>query len=320
MNFPRIAVAALALCLAPRASLAQETWPQKNVKFLVAFAPGGPADVIARIVGQALQEKWGKTIIVENRAGAGGNLAAVFIARAEADGYSVLVTTSAFVVNTSLYDKPGYALADFSTAAYAATTPNILVRSPALKHATLTEILTASKTENLAYASAGIGTTTQLAGELIFKILAKVDVRHVPFTGAAPAASALIAGQVPLAMLTVSSAGPFIEAGSMKAVAVTTATRLKTLPDTPTVIETGVGNVEAATDIFFFMPAKTPAAIVTKFNTDLNGIVASGALDKAYAAAGVAPVSLDQTQAHAYVAREIDKWGDVIRKTGVKVE
>ena len=250
----RLCVLAALACAAPAA--AQEAWPQKNVRLVVAFAPAGPADIVARLLGQSLQDKWGKPVVVENRAGAGGNAGAAAVARAEPDGYSILVTTSAFVVNLSLYDKPGYALADFKAAVYAATTPNIVVSSPTLRASTLPEIIAAAKTANLSYASAGVGTTTQLAGELIFKILAGVDIRHVPFTGAAPAANALVAGQVPLAMLTVSSAGPFIKSGAMKAVAVTTARRVAELPDTPTVTETGVGNVEAATDIFFFMPSR----------------------------------------------------------------
>lgn len=314
------ALAAAVLCLAPLACAAQEPWPRKNVRFVVAFAPAGPADVVARIVGQALAEKWGKSVIVENRPGAGGNLGTALAARAEPDGYTVLVNTSAFVVNVSLFDKPGYSLADFQPAAYAVTTPNILVRSPALKQSTLTEIIAAAKTENFAYSSAGIGTTTQLAGELIFRILAKIDVRHVPFLGAAPAVNAVMGGQVQLSMLTLSSAGEFIKSGAVKPVAVTTGNRLKELPDTPTVTETGIGKVEASTDIFFFMPAKTPAAIVEKFNTDLNALVAAGALDKAYAAAGLSPVILNPAQAHSHAAGEIDKWAAVIKAAGIKSE
>ena len=314
----RLCILAALACAAPAA--AQEAWPQKNVRLVVAFAPAGPADIVARLLGQSLQDKWGKPVVVENRAGAGGNAGAAAVARAEPDGYSILVTTSAFVVNLSLYDKPGYALADFKAAVYAATTPNIVVSSPTLRASTLPEIIAAAKTANLSYASAGVGTTTQLAGELIFKILAGVDIRHVPFTGAAPAANALVAGQVPLAMLTVSSAGPFIKSGAMKAVAVTTTRRVAELPDTPTVTETGVGEVEAATDIFFFMPARTPDDIVAKFNADARALLGSDALAAAFKAAGVAPVLVDSAAANAYVAREVEKWGDVIRRAGVKLD
>ncbi len=311
--------AVFAACLAAFPAAAQ-SWPQRNVRFVVAFAPAGPADVVARIVSPPLQEKWGQTIVVENRGGGGGNIGAQAVARAEPDGYTVLVTTSAFPVNLTLFANPGYALSDFKTAAYAATTPDILVRSPTLKYTTLQEIVAAAKTENLSFGSAGIGTTPQLAGELIFRILAKVDVTHVPFTGAAPAANAVMGGQLPLASLTVSSAGEFIKTGAMKGVAVMTSKRLPSLPDVPTVEETGIGKVEASTDIFFFMPAKTPAAVVGKFNADLNEIIKSGALDKAFAAAGVSPATPDQKTADAYVAEEARKWGEVIKAAGVKAE
>ncbi len=306
------------VCAAPAARA--QAWPDRPVHFVVAFAPAGPADVIGRIVGQALQDKWKQTVVIDNRGGGGGNIGASVVARAEPDGYNVLVTTSAFPVNLTLYEKPGYALADFHAAAIAATTPNILVRTPSLKQTTLPEIVAAARTENFSYSSAGVGTTTQLAGELIFRIEAKVDVRHVPFTGAAPAANALMAGQVQLAMLTLSSAGEFIKAGSIKPVAITTAKRVAAFPDVPTVNETGVGKVEAATDIYFLMPAKTPMAIIEKFNADVNDLIKSGALDKAFAAAGVSPVTLSQAEADAYTVGEAKKWGDVIRATGVKAE
>ena len=299
---------------------AQQAWPQRNVRFVVAFAPAGPADVVARIVAQPLQDRWGQSVIVENRGGGGGNIGAQTVSRAEPDGYTILVTTSAFPVNLTLYDKPGYALSDFSAAAYVATTPNILVRSPNLKQTTLPDIVAAAKTENLSYSSAGVGTTTQLAGELMLRILGHADVRHVPFTGAAPAANAVMSGQVPLAMLTVSSAGPFIKSGLLKGVAITTAQRSADLPDVPTVEESGLGKVEAATDIFFFMPAKTPDAVVEKFNADMNALIKSGSLDKAFAAAGVTPVTPDRAAAGAYVASEVRKWGDVIRAAGVNPE
>lgn len=319
-NILRASALSLLVACSAGVARAQSSWPDRPVHFIVAFAPAGPADVIGRIVGQALQEKWKQTIVIENRGGGGGNIGAALVARAEPDGYSVLVTTSAFPVNLTLYEKPGYALADFHAAAHAATTPNIVVGSPKLKQASLADVVAAARTENFSYSSAGVGTTTQLAGELIFRVISKVDVRHVPFTGAAPAANALMGGQVPLAMLTVSSAGEFIKSGAMRGLAVTTSKRVPSLPDVPTVEETGVGKVEAATDIYFFMPAKTPPAIIEKFNADVNALIASGSLDKAFAAAGVAPVNRSRAEADAYVAAEAKKWGDVIKAAGVKAE
>jgi len=312
-------VAAAMACLTASA-FAQGAWPQRPVHFVVAFAPAGPADVVGRIVGQALQDAWKQSVVVENRGGGGGNIGASVVARAEADGYTVLVTTSAFPVNLTLYDNPGYALADFHAAAVAATTPNVLARAANLKQTTLPEIIEAAKTQNFSYASAGVGTTTQLAGELIFKILAKVDVRHVPFTGAAPAVTALMSGQVQLAMLTQSSVGELVRTGAIKAVAVAAEHRVPGMPDVPTVKETGVGDIVASTDIYFLMPARTPLAVVEKFNADLNAIIDSGGLDAAFASAGVSPVRLNQAGADAYLAGEAKKWGGVIKAAGVKAE
>ncbi len=299
---------------------AQNAWPNRNVRFIVAFAPAGPADVIGRIVGTALQEKWGQTVVIENRGGGGGNIGASTVSRAAPDGYTVLVTTSAFAVNLTLYDKPGYALNDFHVVSVAATTPDILVRSPRFAPATLPDILTASKTTPLSYSSAGIGTTTQLAGELMLRILGKSDIKHVPFTGAAPAVAAVLGDQVQLAMLTIASTAEYLLAGTLKGVAVTTDKRLKAFPEIPTATEAGLGPVIAATDIFFLMPAKTPPEILAKFNADVNALISGGSLDKAFAAAGVSAVSLTQPEADAYVAGEAKKWGDVIQQAGVKVE
>ena len=294
-------------------------WPQHNVRFQVAFAPAGPADIVARLLGQALQAKWGQTIIIENRAGAGGNTGAVNVARAEPDGYTILVSTSAFSVNLNLYDKPGYALSDFQVATIASTSPNILVAAPNLKQNTLKEIIEASKTTNLAFASAGVGTTPHLTGELIFRLLAKVDIRHVPFTGAGPAVNAAMAGQVPLALVALPGAIEQVKGNTVKGIAIATAKRIADLPDVPTMIESGI-DVEAASIVAFFMPAKTPPAIVAKFNADVNDVIRSGALDKAFAAAGVSPLTYTPAQSQAFIIEETRKWGEVIKASGLKAE
>ncbi len=318
MKFKHLAFAALAYT--PGASTAQETWPQKNVRFVVAFAPAGPADIVARLLGQALQEKWGKTVVVENRAGAGGNAGASAMARAEPDGSAILVSTSAFSVNLTLYEKPGYALSDFHVAAVASTSPNILVGAPQLKANTLNEVIALSKTENMAFGSAGLGTTPHLTGELIFRILAKVDIRHVPFTGAAPAVNATMAGQVPLAWVALPGAMEQVKGGTVKGLAMATARRLNDLPNVPTVIESGVGDVEAESIVAFFFPVKTPMSIVEKFNADVAAIIRGGALDRQFAAAGVFPLTYDQPRAQKYIVDEARKWGDVVKASGIKAE
>jgi tripartite-type tricarboxylate transporter receptor subunit TctC len=302
------------------AAMAQAAWPQRNVRLVVAFAPAGPADIVARLLAQQLQQKWGQSVIVENRAGGGGNVGAQAVSHADPDGYTILVSTSAFSVNLSLYDKPGYALSDFHTAAVATSSPNILVASPTLKQNTLKEIIDAAKTENFTYGSAGIGTTPHLTGELIFRIMNKVNVPHVPFTGAAPAVTATMGGQVPLAWVALPGAFEQVKSKTVKGVAIATAKRIPELPDVPTVNESGLGNLEAVSVVAFYMPSKTPMDIVEKFNADVNAVIKSGVLDKGFAAAGAFPMLLDQKQADAFVADEAKKWGDVIKQAGVRAE
>ena len=302
------------------AANAQTTWPQRNVRFVVAFAPAGPADIVARLLALQLQEKWGQSVIVENRAGGGGNVGAQAVSRADPDGYTILVSTSAFSVNLTLYDKPGYALSDFHTAAVATSSPNILVASPNLKQNTLKEIVDAAKTENFTYGSAGIGTTPHLTGELIFRIMNKVNVPHVPFTGAAPAVTATMGGQVPLAWVALPGAFEQVKSKTVKGVAIATARRIPELPDVPTVNENRIGDLEAVSVVAFYMPSKTPMDIVEKFNADVNAVIKSGVLDKGFAAAGAFPMQLNQKQADAFVAEEAKKWGDVIKQAGVRAE
>ncbi len=322
MTKPKHAVAlALALaCAAAPAVRAQEAWPTRNVRFLVAFAPGGIGDIIGRFVGQALGEKWGHAAIIENRGGGGGNIGAAMAARAEPDGYTVLVTTSSFTVNLSLYDNPGYAFPDFRTAGVAAISPNIIVAPPGSRYNTLPEFLAAAKTGAFSFGSAGVGTTPHLTGEMIFRLLGKVDVRHAPFTGAGPAVVAAMGGHVQVAVVALPAAIEQVKSGTLKALAVTTKLRLPDLPNVPTVKETGVGDVETATMVAFFMPAKTPPAIVAKFNADLNAAIASGVLDKPFASAGVDPLTLDVAQAGAFVADEIQKWAAVVKAANIKPE
>src|SRR5262245_25699720 len=200
MRYLRVAVAsALALLVAASAAKPQDSYPSQNVKFVVAFPAGGPTDAIARIIGQRLAEKWGQGVVVENRGGAGGNIAARQIAKAEANGYTVLVTTSAFAVNPSLTANACYVPeAEFKTAIVAATTPNIIVASKNLKASNLAELIAAAKAEKLTYGMPGPGTTPHLSAERIFRQLAKVDIPPVPFTGAAPLLNALVGGHITL--------------------------------------------------------------------------------------------------------------------------
>ena len=320
MKFSRIALAAMPLLASAFAALAQGAYPERNVRLLVSFAPGGPTDVGARIIGNALQEKWGKTVVVENRGGAGGNIATAAVARAEPDGYTILVTTSAFSVNLTYTANPGYAAGDLRPVALVGTTPNIIVGAPDLKAATLKEAMELARAGQFSFASAGAGTTPHLSAERVFRLAGKLDVRHVPFTGAAPAMNAVSAGHVQFGSVAMTPAIELIKAGKLRGYAVTTAKRSPELPDVPTVTETGIASIDDATWVAMFIPAKTPAAIAAKINADVNELLKQPALAQQLRRAGLDPLGGSLPEIEAYVVSETKKWGEVIAATGARAE
>ena len=320
MTAASIRLAFACLALANTAPALAQDFPDRNVKLVVSFAPGGPTDVGARIIGAALQEKWGKPVIIENRGGAGGNIGTVAVARAEPDGYTILVTTSAFSINLTYNANPGYAANDLRPAALVATTPNIIVGSPALKANTLSEAIELARREKFAYGSAGAGTSPHLSAERVFKLIGKVDVRHVPFTGAAPAMNAVSAGHVQFGVVAMTPAIELVKAGNLKAYAVTSARRAAELPDVPTVTETGVGAIDDATWVAMFVPARTPQAIVAKINADVNELLKQPAIVQQISRAGLDPLGGSLPEIEAYVGSETRKWAEVINATGARAE
>jgi len=208
-TIPRLLLA-VALGTAGTAALAQG-YPAKPVRFVVAFAPGGPADIVARLVAQKLGDAWGQPVVVENRGGAGGNIAAQLVSKATPDGYTVLVTTSAIAVNQSLSKNPGYDVEkDLISVAVVASSPNVIVASPALGANTLQEVVEKAKSGKLNYGTAGAGTTPHLSAEYLFKILAKVPVTHVPYKGGGPALAAAMSGEVELVSVAMPPAVPIL--------------------------------------------------------------------------------------------------------------
>lgn len=295
-----------------------QSYPERNVKLVVAFAPGGPTDVGARILGAALQEKWGKPVVIENRGGAGGNIGAVAVARAEPDGYTILVTTSAYSINLTYNSNPGYTANDLRPAALLATTPNIIVGSPTLKADTLKEAMEIARTEKFSYASAGAGTAPHLSAERVFKLIGKLDVRHVPFTGAAPAMNAVSAGHVQFGVVAMTPAIQLVKTGALKGYAVTSAKRAAELPEVPTVLETGIGAIDDATWVALFVPEKTPQVIIGKINRDINEILKQPPVALQISKAGLDPLSGNLPEVEAYVTSENKKWEEVINATGTK--
>ena len=314
----------LTLCvcaLAPaRAQQAAPAWPVKPIHFIVAFAPGGPADIIARLIGVKLSEDLGQQVIVENRGGAGGNIAAQFVAKSAPDGYTALVTTSAFTVNVSLFAQPGYnPEKDFVPIAAIATQPNLIFVHPSVPAKTIPELLDWARRNPAAFATPGSGTTPHLTGENLFRISSHLDVPAVHFRGAGPAIGAVVAGEPPVGAAAIASPLPHIKAGKLRALAVSSARRVPALPDVPTLTELGYPIVDS-TWIGLFLPAGTPPAIARALNEAVNRALQSADFRERLDAQAFEPVGGTQREFGDYVRSEIVKWAKVVRAGNVKPE
>jgi tripartite-type tricarboxylate transporter receptor subunit TctC len=305
--------------LAPAYS--QTAYPNKPVKFVVAFAPGGPADIIARLLGQRLSESIGQPVVIENRGGAGGSLASGIVAKVPADGYTLMINTSSYAVNASLSKNPSFdAEKDFVLASVVASSPNLLVSFPGLKAKNLQEIVTEAKSGKLNYGSAGAGTTPHLTAEYLFKVLGKVDVTHIPFQGAGPALAATMGGQVEMASVALPAAVEMVKGGKVRGLAVTSNKRVASMPDVPTVAESGFPGFEDYTWVGVFAPSKTSPEIVNYLNLEIGKILRSADFQAKLAGVGFEPVGGTPKEAGDYLKVEITKWAKIIKETGVKVD
>lgn len=311
-----------ALCAAPYAAWSQSAaWPNKPIKLVVAFAPGGPADIIARFLSQRLSDRLKQSVVVENRGGAGGNVAAQAMARADADGYNLLVTTSAFTVNPALSRKAGYdPIKDFTAINIVASTPNLLVASPGLPVQNLKDVFKLAKTQNLSFGTAGGGTTPHLSAEYLFKSLAKVNIVHAPYTGASPALSAVMGNQIQLASVALPAAVALVKGEKVRPLAVTSAQRIASMPDVPTVAELGFPGFNFATWVGLFAPAKTPADIALRLNSELNLILFIPEFQQQLAQAGFSPIGGSLNKSSDYVKTELVKYAKVVKETGITAE
>jgi tripartite-type tricarboxylate transporter receptor subunit TctC len=316
-NFVRALALAAAWSLIGACSA--QDWPTKPVHIVVPFAPGGPVDIIARIVGAKLSEAFGQQFIVENRTGAGGNIGAAVVAKAAPDGYTVLTTSSAIVVNVSLYSNPGYdAEHDFIPVALPASQPNMIIVNANDPARTLAELISESRGKKIAFASPGSGTTPHLTGENILRVIAKLDVTPVHFRGAGLAVTAVVQGEPPIGCMAISGPLPQVKAGKLRALAVSSAKRIPALPDVPTFAEAGFPGIQDYTWVGVFLPAGTPAAIVQKLNAAVNRAIESHDVRERLDANAFDPVGGSQQQFAEYVKTEIVKWAKVVRDTGAK--
>jgi len=263
-----------ALTIAPSFVFAQSDYPNRPIRLIVAFAPGSPTDLVARVVGQNLGDAWGKAVVVENRPGAGGIIASQTAKRSNPDGYTILVTSTSIAINVSLHTDPGYKMSDFAAIAQGPVTPNLITVHPSVKATTLQELIALAKTTPMSYASSGAGTAPNLNMEQLFTVRSKVNITHVPM-GPPQAVSAVTGNQVPIAATAMATAVPTVKAGRIRAIAVTSLARSTILPDVATVAESGFPGFSDRTWFSFFAPAGTPPAIVNKLNAEINRILQS---------------------------------------------
>jgi len=297
-----------------------QTYPAKPVRIIVPFAPGGPTDIVARLLGQKLSESLGQQMVIESRAGAGGNVGTAAVAKSPPDGYSMLITSSAFAVNVSLSPNAGYDPGDFVPVANLAKQANMIYAHPDLPARTLAELLALAKRGKMAYASPGSGTTPHLTAENLFNVTAKLDVTAIHFKGAGQAVVAVMGGEPRVGVGAVSGPLAQIKAGKLRGIAVSSAARLAALPDVPTFAEAGFPGVEDYTWIGMFVPAGTPPAIVQRLNEATNAALRTPELRERLEAVAFEPVGGTPQQFADYLKSEIPKWGRVVRAGNIKIE
>jgi tripartite-type tricarboxylate transporter receptor subunit TctC len=303
-------------------ALAQAAYPDKPVRFVVPYPPGGGTDVIARIVQDRFQALLGQPIIIDNKGGAGGSVGSELAARAAPDGYTVLFTLSSHTINPAIYPKLSFdTIKDFESIGTVASLPQILVANPQVPANTVAELvaLAKAKPELLAYASVGNGSPGHLAGEL-FKLRTGTQMTHIPYRGGGPAVTDVISGQVPLLWVSIPAAAQFVKAGKLKALAVSTLKRSAAFPDVPTVQETGVPDFEVDSWYAMFVPARTPQPVIDRLNRTLNNIVAEPGIRDKLLAQGAEGVGGTPQTLTRIVAAEIPKWAKLAKDANIKAD
>ena len=294
-------------------------YPSRPVRFVVPFPPGGVSDIIARYIGQKLAERVGQPFVVEDRGGAGSNIGTEIVVKAPPDGYTILLDGSANAVNASLYPDLSFVyLRDITPVASMFRAPHILEVNPSVPVQSVAEFIAYAKAhpKQINMASAGVGTISHMAGEL-FAMMTGIALTHVPYRGAGPALTDLLGGQVQVMFDNAASSMAHVRAGRLRALAVTTATRIAVLPDVPALAEF-VAGYEASNVNGIGVPAKTPAEIVNRLNAELNAILVEPATAARFADFGGAAMSGTSTEYLAFLAGETDKWAKVVKAAGLK--
>ncbi len=317
MKLSTLTVALLAAASLPAHA---QTYPSRPIRMLVPSTPGGSVDTLARTIAPRLAEKWGQQVVVDNRAGAGGSIAGEMTAKAPPDGYTLMMgTIAATATNVSLQKINYDPLRDFAPVTLVATQNLMLVVHPSVPAKSVKELIAVAKAKpgQLSFASAGNGTGGHLSGEL-FKLLAGIDMLHVPYKGVAPALVDVVAGQVSMTFASLISGTPQYKSGRLRALAVTGAKRSVALPELPTMQEAGVKGYESSTWYGVIAPAGTPPEIINKLNAEIVGILKQPEIFERLSQEGAEPVGNTPQQFAAHIKSEIEKWRKVIQAAGIK--
>jgi tripartite-type tricarboxylate transporter receptor subunit TctC len=315
------AVAALAAGCFPLAAAGQ-AYPVKTIRYVVPFPPAGATDILARWVAEKISPALGQPVVVENRPGAAGGVGTDFVAKSAPDGYTILMATAAQSISETLYVKQPFSFArDLAAVALIARVPNVMEVHPSVPARTVKEFIALAKARpgQLNYASSGAGTTLHMSGEL-FKLMTRTDIVHVPYKGSAPALTDLMAGHVSVMWDNLPASMPYIKAGRLRAIAITSARRYPAFPDLPTVSESGVPGYEASAWFGVVAPAATPRNIVARLNGEINRAVNLPDMKERFAQQGAIPAPGTPEEFAAWIRAEIAKWGKVVKASGARVE
>ena len=297
-----------------------QNYPNRPIKVVIPFAPGGPSDIVGRVLAQQMSENLNTPIIIENKPGGGSNIGIQQVAKSAPDGYTLLLVSSTFVINPTLYPNPGFdAVKDFSAIALPVSSPNVLVVNPSFPAKDIKEFFAVVKAApgKYNYASPGAGTGPHLSAELL-KLKMNLDIAHIPYNGGGPALQAVLGNQVPIGLSALPPAVPQVKGGALRALAVTSITRSPSLPDVPTLKESGVADFEGDTLQFIVAPAGTPTAIVQKLNHEITKALDNPELKNKLIGMGYLTYNYTPEQTTQKVKLEVDKWAKVIQSRNIK--